>query len=79
MHIRMCIVHLDYQVCMCINTFRDVSKIETAIKSLSIKKKRPPPFRPPPYNPMSKTPPLPPKKKKTVSIQDISQPGKCMY
>lgn len=54
--------------------YRDVSKIENAIKSMSVRKKRPPPFRPPPYN-ASKTPPLPPKKKKTVSIQEASQAG----
>ncbi len=39
---------------------------EQAVRALSIKKKKPPPLRPTPYS--EKTPPLPPKKKKSVYI-----------
>ncbi len=39
---------------------------EQAVRALSVKKKKPPPLRPTPYS--EKTPPLPPKKKKSVYI-----------
>lgn len=53
--------------------FRDVSKIEDAVRTMT-KKRKLPPRRPAPYSSI-KTPPLLPKKKKSVKV---NEPGKSI-